>query len=130
MFSQTTGGILNSNNHPNQKWYNLTIPASDLYSDWIRSDSKVGFMSFHYHLDNTDYDGVIRIQGHNDPRLDYLQPVDVEISDGSTGVTAASGIDSDGFIIVNKNKAGWFRMFLDRTDGAATGNTITAVVHQ
>jgi hypothetical protein len=130
MFSQTTGGILNTNNFPGSTWVNRTIPASDLYSDWVRADSKIGFMSFHYHLANSDYVGVIRIQAHNDPRVSYLEPVNVEISDGSTGVTVSPGVNADGFVIVNKNKAAWFRLFLDRTSGSSTGNTITAVVHQ
>lgn len=129
-FNVLNGGMLATNSAIDSTWDARTIPAADLTSAWTRCNSKDGYMSFHYFLENTDYVGVIRIQAHNSPDNTSLQAVDVELSDGTTGVNVATGTNASGFIHVSKNKANYFRMFLDYTSGTATGNKITAVVYQ
>jgi len=124
------GGVLSTNTDASATWDGATIPAADLYSNWVKTSSQEGFVSFHYNLSNTDYVGTLRVQASNDPDLTNLNAVNIELSDGTTGVAVSSGVDISGFIQATKNKALFYRLFLDYTSGTATGNTITCVVHQ
>lgn len=129
-FDSHTGGYLYGRGDFGSKWDAAVIPAADLYSNWVRVDSKEGYLTFHYKLVSTDWAGVVRIQCHNDPDESGLSNTNVTLSDGSTGVTVtAGGTEGDGVISVSK-RARYYRMFLDYAGGSDTGNTITAQVHQ
>ena len=125
------GGILSTNSNAVATWDGATIPAADLYSNWVKTSGTQGYVSFHYNISNTDLVGTLRVQASNDPDLTNLSAVNVELSDGTTGVAITTGDDASGFIQVTRNKALYYRMFIDYTSGTADGgNTITAVVHQ
>jgi len=125
------GGFLTANTNAVAKFDQYVIPAADLYSNWIRTNGIQGYVSFHYNVEGTDWNGVVRVQAHNDPDATNLDAVNIELSDGTTGVTVdTANADVSGFIQVTKNKANYFRIFLDRTSGAASGNLVTCVVHQ
>jgi hypothetical protein len=124
-------GFLCTNTNLEATWNQATIPAADLYSNWIAVQGHEGYVSFHYCVEGTDWVGVVRVQAHNDPDATNLDAVNVELSDGSTGVSVNTGAaTASGFINVARNKAHYYRMFLDRTSGASTGNLVTCVVHQ
>jgi hypothetical protein len=130
-FNSHTGGYIYSRGAFGDKWDAAVIPAADLYSNWIRVDSKEGYLTFHYKLSNTDWVGVLKIEAHNDPDESGLGNVAVTLSSGTTSLNIPNTTDAnnEGIISVSK-RARYYRMFLDRTSGSDTGNTITCQVHQ
>ena len=126
-----SGGMLTTNSDATANWDGATVLAADMYSNWVKTSDSQGYVSFHYNISNTDLVGTLRVQASNDPDLTNLSAVNVELSDGTTGVAITTGDDASGFIQVTRNKALYYRMFIDYTSGTADGgNTITAVVHQ
>jgi hypothetical protein len=132
-FNSHNGGYLYSRGGFESKWDAAAVPAADLYSNWVRVDSKDGHLTFHYHLDNdgsgANWVGTIRIESHNDPDETTLIAEPVLLSDGTTGVAVSSGVSANGVISVTK-RTRYYRMFLDYTSGTADKAFITCQVHQ
>lgn len=129
MNAYVSSGVLVTNSSPSTSWVNATVGSADMYSGWVRCSGNEGFVCFHYKLISDDWAGYVRIQAHNNPEDTSLDAVNVEFSDGSSGVNVAAGANSSGFLHIHKNKANYFRMFLDRTSGSGT-NKISCTVHQ
>lgn len=131
-FNSHGGGFLYSSGGFQTQWDGATIPASDLTSNWVKvMKCDGGHISFHYKIDNTDWVGSIVIQASNDPACSNLSATAVELSSGTSSLSVPDTSDTNNSGVISLEKrAEYYRMFLDRTSGAATGNTITCEVHQ